>query len=141
MADSRWFADCCGRAAFRRGLATVLGEEGNELVHRLVARLRDHGAAVAADRDQSGKAEPVEMEGQRVGGETELLGHLAGGHALRAGLDQQAKDLQAIVLGKRGQSRNGFWCFHISTNMEVFADSQEAAQANSRELGTRNKAR
>src|ERR1051326_8863557 len=141
MADSRWFADCCGRAAFRRALATVLGEEGNELVHRLVARRIDHGAAVAADRDQSGKAEPVEMEGQRVEGETELVSHLAGGHALRTGLDQQAEDLQAIVLGKRGQSRNGFWRFHISTNMEIFAESQEARRRIRADPGTRNKAR
>ena len=88
-------------------MATVLSEEGNKIVHRLEPRGIDHRAAVAADGDQSGKAQPVEMKGERIRGETEFFGDLAGGHALRAGLHQQTEDFQAVVLGKRAQSRDG----------------------------------
>ena len=60
-------------------MATVLSEEGNKIVHRLEPRGIDHRAAVAADGDQSGKAQPVEMKGERIRGETEFFGDLAGG--------------------------------------------------------------
>ena len=36
-----------------------------------------------------------------------MFGHLAGGHAVRAGLDQQAKHIEAVVLGERSQGRDG----------------------------------
>src|SRR6185437_8640225 len=124
MGNSLWFAHGQRRALFRRALATVLGEEGNEVVHRLEPRRIDHGAAVAADRDQPGKAQPVEMECQRVGGKAELFGDLAGGHALRPGLDQEAEDFQAVVLGKGRQCGHGGRCFHISANIEMFGKIQ-----------------
>jgi hypothetical protein len=48
------------------------------------------------------------MECQGVGGETEPLGDLAGGQALRPGLHQQPKNLQAVFLGQRRQGRDCF---------------------------------
>jgi hypothetical protein len=41
---------------------------------------------------------------------------MAGGYTLRAGLYQQPKDFQPIVLGKRGKRRDGICRFYISTS-------------------------
>src|ERR1700744_688949 len=99
MAETLRFADCCRRARLR-ALATVLGEETNKAVHRLEPRRIDHAAAVAAYRDQSREAEPVEVKGQRVRCEAEPFGDLTGRHAFRAGLDQQPEDIQTVLLGQ-----------------------------------------
>ena len=47
------------------------------------------------------------MKCQRVGREAELFGDVAGGHAVRSGLDQQAEDVEPVVLSERGQGRDG----------------------------------
>src|SRR5438477_12889188 len=103
MGSSLGSANRHGRTFLLRASATVLSEEGNKIVHRLEPRGIDHRTAVAADGDQSGKAQPVKMKGERVGRETEFFSDLASRHALRAGLHQQTEDFQAVVLGKRAQ--------------------------------------
>jgi hypothetical protein len=35
-------------------------------------------------------------------------------------LDQEAENVETIVLGERGKSRDGIGLFHISTNIERF---------------------
>ena len=46
------------------------------------------------------------MKCKRVGGKPERFGYLAGGHSLRSGSDQQAKNIEAIVLRERSQRRH-----------------------------------
>jgi hypothetical protein len=127
MANSTWFADRRGGAVLR-ALAAIFCKEGNEAVHRLVARRINHGAAIAADGDQSSEAQPVEMECQGVRREAELFSHLPCRHAFRPGLDQQTEDFQTVFLRKRGQGRHGIYRFHISTSIELICRSQAAAR-------------
>ena len=64
------------------------------------------------------------MKGERVGGEAELFGNLPGRHPIRTGLDKQPEDFKAVFLGERRQRGDSIQCFHISTNIESFKDSQ-----------------
>jgi hypothetical protein len=107
-----------------RALATILSEEGHKTIHCLVPRRIDHGAAVAADGDQSGKAQPIKMKSQRIRGEAKFFGDLSGGHAFGPGLDQETEDFQAVFLSKRGQGRHGIDRFHISTIIELMSRGQ-----------------
>jgi hypothetical protein len=102
-------------------LAAILRQIAEQGIHRFVLRGVDHRATIAADGDQPGHAQPVEMKGQRVGRQVECLGHLPGGHAFRTGLHQQPKHSETIVLGERGQSRHGICLFHASTITEISA--------------------
>jgi hypothetical protein len=54
---------------------------------------------------------------------------MARGYTLRAGLYQQPKDFQPIVLGKRGKRRDGICRFHISTNIEILIKGQAVPTA------------
>jgi hypothetical protein len=110
-------------------LATVLREEGNKAVHRLEASRVDHQATVATHADKSRHAQPIEVKGQRVGREPQPFSHMAGGYTLRAGLYQQSKDFQPIVLGKRRKRRDGICRFHISTNIEITIKRQASGTA------------
>jgi hypothetical protein len=102
MAGSLRLAHGYGRACLLYALATILREEGNEIVHHLEPRRIDHGTSITADAEQSGKAEPVEVKGKRIRREAEFFGDVTGRHAFRAGLHKQAEDLQAVLLGERG---------------------------------------
>src|SRR5215469_7757599 len=102
MAGSLWFADSYRRACLLCALATVLREEGNEIVHRLEPRRIDHGTSITADADQSCEAEPVKVKCERIRREAKLFGDVAGCHAFQAGLHKQAEDLQTVFLGERG---------------------------------------
>jgi hypothetical protein len=68
------------------------------------------------------------MKGQRVRGELERIGNGAGGHAVSPGLDQEAKYVEAIVLGQRRQGRQHVDLFHISISIEIFARRQDIFQ-------------
>jgi hypothetical protein len=108
----------------RRAAAAVLGEEGEQHVHRLEPCGIDHRTAFAPDRDQPRLAQPVEMKGQRVRRELERFGHGAGWHPLQAGLHQQPEHIEPIVLSERGQGRDGIRLFHISTIIELLVARQ-----------------
>jgi hypothetical protein len=41
------------------------------------------------------------MECQCVGGEAKFFRYVASGHAFRSGLNQQAENIEAVVLGER----------------------------------------
>src|SRR5208282_4806778 len=105
-------------------LAAILGEEGEQRVHGVEARGIDHRTAVSAHGDQSRSAQAVEMKSERIRRETKRSGDFARGHPLRSGLYQQTEYVETIVLGERGQSRNGVGVFHTSTNIEILAASQ-----------------
>src|SRR5262249_28073120 len=119
MGYSLRFAQRHGRARCGRPLATVLGQEGDEAVHRLEASRVDHRAPVAAHGDQPSDAETVEMERERVGGESELLRDPSSGHTLRPCFYEQAEDIEAIFLRERSEGRDGLHRFHVSTIIEM----------------------
>ena len=73
----------------------------------VVARRIDQRAALARAGDEPGLAQPIEVERQRVRREAERARDRAGRHALVAGPHQQTEHVEAVVLGKRGQSRQG----------------------------------
>jgi hypothetical protein len=64
------------------------------------------------------------MKRQRIGREVECFGNLAGRHAFGPGLHKQAEHVEAIVLGERGQGRDGICLFHISTIIESLTSRQ-----------------
>jgi hypothetical protein len=67
-------------------LATVIGEEGKEIVHRLEPRRIDHGTSITADADQSGKAESVEVKCERIRSEAQFFDDMTSCHVFRTGL-------------------------------------------------------
>jgi hypothetical protein len=68
------------------------------------------------------------MEGQCIRREIEGGCDRPGWHAFRSRLDEQAKDIEPIVLSEGGQRRDGICFFHISTNIEIFRRGQEIFQ-------------
>ena len=64
------------------------------------------------------------MKGQRIGRELKRVGDLAGSHPAGASLNQQSKDIEAVVLREGGQSGYGIMFFHNSTNIELFIEKQ-----------------
>jgi hypothetical protein len=107
-----------GSAEFRLPAAAILGQVGQQCVHGVEARGVDHRAAVAADRDERGLPQPVEMKRQRVGRQAEPRRHFPGRQALGSRLYQQPVGVEPVVLGERGQGRDGIDLFHISTIIE-----------------------
>jgi hypothetical protein len=63
--------------------------------------------------------QPVEVKRQRVGGKIERFCDRVGGHAIGAGLHQQAEDVEAVLLRKRGERGDGIYLFFISTDIEM----------------------
>jgi hypothetical protein len=110
-------------------LAAVLREEGNKAVHRLEASRVDHQATIATHSDKSRHPQTIEVKRQRVGGEPQPFSHVAGGYTLGAGLYQQPKDFQPVVLGKRGKRGDCVCRFHISTNIEILVECQAVRAA------------
>ena len=64
-------------------------------------------------------AKLVEVEGQRIGGQAQALGDLAGGKAFGAGLDEEAEDVEPGFLGEGGKGGYGVWFFHSSMVLEI----------------------
>jgi hypothetical protein len=50
------------------------------------------------------------------------------GHPLGPGLDKQAENIEAIILGECGQRRDDICLFHISTNIEMMEWCQVSFQ-------------
>src|SRR5712672_569447 len=89
--DARGLAGSRGRAFLRRAATAVFSQEAEQRVHRLEARGVDHRATFTANRDQTGLAQTIEVEGERVGCKREGGGDCARRHSLRAGLHEQAE--------------------------------------------------
>ena len=64
------------------------------------------------------------MKGQRVRCEIKRRGDCAGLDAFRSRLNEQAENVETIILSESGQRRNGILFFHISTNIEMFGRCQ-----------------
>lgn len=58
------------------------------------------------------------MKCEDTGRELKSVGDLACRHSLRPGLHQKTKDVETIILGKRGEGRDRIGLFHISGNIE-----------------------
>jgi hypothetical protein len=93
-------------------LAAVLGEESNEFAHDTEASRVNHPAVITSLGDKTGVAEPVEMKLEMTWGEAEVVGDLAGRHAPRSSLYQQAENFESTVLCKRGKRNHGVGRFH-----------------------------
>lgn len=105
--------------------AALVGQKAEKIVHRIEPRGIDHRAALAAHGDERGMAQAVEVKGQGIGCETKFGRDLACGQSARAGADQQPEDFEAVGLRQRGESGDGVYCFHISTNIEILNQDQE----------------
>ncbi len=82
----------------------------------------DSGAEISpltGDADKSYMPQPVQVKRQRVGGYANRTGDLAGRHALRSGLNEQAIDFEPVFLRERRKSGHCICLFHISTTIEL----------------------
>jgi hypothetical protein len=109
---------------FWTSLATIFGQVSEQSIHRFEACRVDHRATVAADRDETGLSQAIEMKGQRVGCDIERLGDLSCGHAFSTRLNQQAECIKTVLLRERGQSRHSILLFHISIHIEMLRVGQ-----------------
>ena len=64
------------------------------------------------------------MKSQRIRREIESGRDRTGWQAVGARFDKQPKNIEAIILGKCSQGRDGICFFHISTNIEIKENSQ-----------------
>jgi len=69
--------------------------------------------------DKPGHAQAIEVKREHAGRELESVGDLACGHSVRPSLDQEPKDIETAILGKRGERRDSIRLFHISTKCEM----------------------
>jgi hypothetical protein len=106
-------------ALSRCARAAVFGEEAEQRIHLFVLRGVNHRTAVAPHGNETGHAQPVEMKRQRVRCEIKRRGDCTGLHAFRPRLNEQAENVETIILGESSQRRDGILFFHISTNMEM----------------------
>jgi hypothetical protein len=95
------FAIWDGQTGFSIALAAVLGEIGQQPVHRLILCLIDHRPAVAVYFDQPSAAQSVEMKGQGIWGEAELLRDRSRSDATRSCHDQKPENIEAAILRER----------------------------------------
>ena len=85
-------------------LTTVLGQEGDEFIHRDEFGGVADEATFPLPANESHPAEVGQMEGQRGRWQPQLLADGAGVHAVRAGLDEQAEDRQARFMPEGSQA-------------------------------------
>src|SRR5579859_6069218 len=97
---------CVGSADFRPPAATILGQVGEQLVHRLEVGGVDDRTALAPGGHQAGKTELVEMKRERRRGLAQALADLARGQPGGALLHEQAEDLEAGLLRQRAERRD-----------------------------------
>ena len=116
-------------------LAAVFGEIGEQRIHGLEARRIDHRAALAPDGDEARRAQPVKMEGEGVGRETERARHLPGGQPLRSRLHQQPKHVEPVVLGQRGE---GHHCIRSFPYFNEYGDNSGRSRIISIEIEMMN---
>lgn len=64
------------------------------------------------------------MKRQGVRGHIECLSDLSGRHAFWSCLDEEAEGVKTAILRKRGQSCDGIFLFHTSTNIEMLLPCQ-----------------
>src|SRR5271165_968140 len=88
-----------GDAASRSvALAAVLGEVGEQAIHRRIFRRVDQRAAFAAALHQAGLLQVIEMKGERRGWKAQALPDMPCGHPVRSSLNEQPEDIEARFL-------------------------------------------
>ena len=103
---ARRFADSGRRAG--HAAAAVFGEKAEQRIHRVELRGVDHRSSFASYGDEAGHPQTIEVEGQSVGREIERLGDRTCRHPLGAGLDQQAENVEAIILASAARAVTAF---------------------------------
>ena len=86
--------------------AAILGQVGDDAVHRVEVSGIDDETAFLARLNQSGAVQFLQVEGERRGRDGECLGHLAGGMPCRPGLNQQPKNREPGLLSQRTERGN-----------------------------------
>jgi hypothetical protein len=107
-----------------QALAAVLGQIIEQRVHRRKTGRIDHRPAVSPHRHKPRLSKAIKMKRQGVRGHIECLSDLSGRHAFWSCLDEQAEGVKPAVLRKRGQSRDGIFLSHTSTNIEMLLPCQ-----------------
>jgi hypothetical protein len=103
--------------------AAILQEIGDEGIHGRVVRAVDQGPVPPLLKDQPSSPQLGQVEGQRAVGHAESVGDRASGHAGVAGLDEQTKQIQPMLLRKSAQGCDSVGRLHgrdlISMNLEM----------------------
>jgi hypothetical protein len=113
-----------GRRAFgaAASAAAVLGEVGDQRVHRVEVGAVDDVAAVLRGPDQPRVRQFLQVKRQRRRGDVEPPGDGTGGKPGWTGLDQQAEQREARLLRERGEPGDGVGVvigFHVSNIIEI----------------------
>jgi hypothetical protein len=89
----------------------------------------DQRSAFSPDAYETGLAQPVKVESQRIWRNAERLGDFACCHSRRTGLHKQPEYIETVILCERSESRDGLRFFHTSTNIEVSQHCQDPVKA------------
>src|SRR5487761_1976964 len=119
-----------GRIAQRqalRPLAAVVGEKGEQRVHRRVIGGVENETAFLAAADQPDAAQVRKMERECRRREFQLVADQAGVDALGSRLHQQAKNRQPRCVSECGKAGAGSFNFHVSSIIEITRDVNRAA--------------
>lgn len=124
-----WFGNAAGgagenlgqrRADLRRARAAVLHQIAQQLAHLVEARAVDDRPALSSGFQQACMGEHLEVGAQGVWRRIQPTGDLAGGDAVRSGLDQHSEGGKPTLMRKRGQSDDSGFNFHISNISEIY---------------------
>ncbi|WP_443589027.1 hypothetical protein [Acidocella sp.] len=105
-------------ARSRVSLAAIFCQIGQKGIHGRVFGGIDQRPPLPAKRHQPGVPQLIEVKREGIAWHAKPFGYLAGRQPVRPGLHKQTEDIQAGVLGKRRQSRNGLSLFHRSIILE-----------------------
>ncbi|ANY17552.1 hypothetical protein AW878_04110 [Bordetella pseudohinzii] len=90
----------------------MFGEIAEQPVHAGEIGAVDQIPALLFNADQAGMGQLLQMEGQRIPCDTELVRQHAGREARRAGDNQGAESAQPLGVGKAGERGDDLIFFH-----------------------------
>lgn len=100
-------------------LAAVFGQETKKRGHRSEVGTIDKGATLALTSNSPRILEFLQMERECGGRNAERISDGACGHSLLTCPNKQSKNVEASLLGQRGQYADYLFIFHISKIMVI----------------------
>jgi hypothetical protein len=115
----------CGDKIFvSNASATAVGKAPQQAIHVIETSHIDYRPPDAPRGDKVRVPQAIEVECQVVGRDVESRRDAPSRNAVRSGAREQPENVKTVVLGKGGQSRDGFSSFHISRIIEIWRNCQ-----------------
>ncbi|KXJ66263.1 hypothetical protein AXY46_12065 [Achromobacter xylosoxidans] len=92
----------------------MFGEVAQQAIHLREVRAIDQISTLLLKGDKAGMRQLLQVEGQRVARDAELIGHDAGHETAEAGNHEGAKHAQTLGMGQGAEGENSLRFMHCS---------------------------